>query len=466
MGGPPMRPRSRPHPKLRRRDNVTHDPTSFEIDRTQRRLGPIWLSPSITPVNVLTLFYSAMMTIVFITSLGLLHPYLLHAHLEMPTGIQGDFTGNLSVVIELVAIALVAPVGVFSDRLGRRRIFVAGFLAIALGLTLIPLARTPIVLIMLRMISSAGIAACTIMLASCIADYAQNASRGKLISVNGVITGFGVVVISSFIFARLPKFYAELGAAPIEAGTLTFWTMAAIAVLTALITWLGVKDGDPRKGKKRQPPLELLRTGIGEVRKNPKLGLSCAAAFVSRGDLTVLATFFALWIMAVNTDQGIMPDSAQSEAGRLFGISQFAMLIFTPVIGFIVDRLDRVTALIIAFAVATVGYLALGIVGDPLTSPLIYLVAIMAGAGEACIIVAGPALVGQEAPAPARGSIIGVVGFFGAVGVLINLKLSGIIFDAWMYQGPFILMAGMNLAVMIYAIVVRLKYGARLSTDI
>ena len=37
-----------------------------------------------------------MMTIVFITVLNLLQPYILHEHLGMDTSVQGDFTGNLA----------------------------------------------------------------------------------------------------------------------------------------------------------------------------------------------------------------------------------------------------------------------------------------------------------------------------------------------------------------------------------
>ena len=84
--------------------------TPYEIDRTQRKLGPIWLSPDIKPINVLALFYACATTSGFVTSRVLLHPYLLHEHLKMPTEIQGDFTGNLTVMTEIAAIVVVVLV--------------------------------------------------------------------------------------------------------------------------------------------------------------------------------------------------------------------------------------------------------------------------------------------------------------------------------------------------------------------
>ena len=70
-----------------------------------------------------------------------------------------------------------------------------------------------------------------------------------------------------------------------------------------------------------------------------------------------------------------------------------------------------------------------------------------------------PALVGQEAPARVRGSVIGFMALVGALGVLINVKMAGVLFDNWMYQGPFLWMAVLNAVVCIWALYVRLRFG-------
>ena len=183
--------------------------------------------------------------------------------------------------------------------------------------------------------------------------------------------------------------------------------------------------------------------------------LVCAAYFVSRGDLMVFAMFFTLWLVNVGVDSGMATPEAQSAAGRLFGIAQLSMLLFTPVIGWMVDNLDRVVALAISMGLAFAGYLALGIVPDPLNSPWMYLAAVLGGAGEAAVVVSGPALVGQEARPAVRGSIVGFVSLFGALGVLVNSKVSGELFDGWMYQGPFVFMAAMNLLICIASLALR-----------
>ncbi len=430
------------------------EPGFHDIDRMQQRLGPIWLMPGVTARHVLTLFFSGMSTIVFITAIGVLWPYLLHEHLKMPTDVQGNFSGNLMVFVELISVIIAIPVGAASDRWGRRPLYTASFLILVLGLSLMPLARTEAALVLYRAIASAGIAIGTTVLATTIADYPQNASRGKFISANGIITGIGVVVLSALVFGQLPKFFASRGADPYAAGTYTFWAMAGFALLGALVAWAGLKGGRTVAHASRNFR-ELVRTGFAEVRKNPRLQLTCTAYYVSRGDLTVFAVFLPLWLVNTGTDSGMLTPDAQSAASRLFGIAQFSMLLFTPVMGWMVDRFDRVVALAISMGIAFVGFLALGIVADPLHSPWMYLAAVLGGAGEAAVLISGPALVGQEATPKVRGSIIGFVSFFGAGGVVVNSYLSGQLFDSWMYQAPFVFMAVMNLLICVASFAMR-----------
>ena len=213
------------------------DTQTFDIDRSQRRLWPIWLSPGVKPVNVLTLFFSGMITIVFITSVGMLLPYLLHEHLNMPKEVQGSFTGTLVVIVEIVALLIAVPVGVASDRWGRRPLYAGAFLFAFVGFMLMPLARTPEMLILFRVIAGAGMAIGTTMLATAIADYPQNAARGKMISINGVITNIGVIVLSSWLFSSLPAYFIARGVQEYDAGSYTFWSMAALSLFTAGVTY-------------------------------------------------------------------------------------------------------------------------------------------------------------------------------------------------------------------------------------
>jgi len=425
------------------------------------RIGPIRLSPGVRPRHAVALFYSATFMMVMINVVVLLNPYLLHQHLGMPTEVQGNFTGNLTVLLEIIVFALVVPLGGLSDRIGRRPIFVAAFLFFAAGLALMPFATTPLQYVLTRCLTAAGAACGVTMVSAVLADYPDNSDRGKMIGLNGIFVGLGLVLIASFGFAQMPEILSRRGFTGIDAGVYTFGLAALVALVSALVARFGLKGRDETADSQtRESFSQQLRVGFAAIRGNPHLRLGAVATFVSRGDLTVLAGFFTLWLVALGTDGGLQAADAQGMAGRLFGISQLAMLLFIPVMGFIADRFDRTTALIVAMAVATLGYGALGIVPNPLESPLIYPVALLAGAGEAGVIVTAPALVGQEAPARVRGSVIGFMALVGALGVLINVKVAGVLFDTWMYQGPFLWMAGLNAVVLCWAVYVRLHSGA------
>ena len=69
--------------------------------------------------------------------------------------------------------------GALSDRIGRRTVYVAGFLVFALAYALYPFAQTPGRLLVYRLVFAMGIAATSAMLSTIIADYPHEASRGS-----------------------------------------------------------------------------------------------------------------------------------------------------------------------------------------------------------------------------------------------------------------------------------------------
>jgi MFS family permease len=142
----------------------------------------------------------------------------------------------------------------------------------------------------------------------------------------------------------------------------------------------------------------------------------------------------------------------------IFGVIQFAALIWALLMAFILDKVDRTTGVIIAFTLSAIGYTAFGIVGDPFSNA-IFLPAIILGMGESSTIIAGNALMGQCAPATIRGAVLGLFSLCGAAGILIATSVGGRLFDLWMPGGPFVLMGVVNSVVLAAAIYVRLKTG-------
>ncbi len=390
----------------------------------------------------------------FINLLNLIQPLLLQVQLGMTEG-EGDFTANLYIALELTTLAVAAPLANFSDQVGRRPIFVMGFLIVCLGLIIIPTASSGLELTLFRVFTSIGIACCTTMVASLLADYPQNVSRGKFIGINGVCAALGVIIVGSGL-TQLPKLFQANGYTALESSTMTLWIGGGLAFLAALVAFAGIKAG-PATTEEKLGFLDNAKVGLNAIRNNPRLQLGCGATALSRGDLTVLASFVSLWIQKTGSDQGLEAVFSSATAGKLFGLTQIAMLFSMPFVAIFVDRVDRVTALAVAMGLAAIGYLALGVSPDPFNSALIYLVVVLAGIGEAAIIISVPALLGQEAPLRIRGSIIGVAASFGALGIILTNKVSGMLFDNLGYQTPFMFMALLNATMLLWALFVRIR---------
>ena len=137
---------------------------------------------------------------------------------------------------------------------------------------------------------------------------------------------------------------------------------------------------------------------------------------------------------------------SMAKAGMLFGLSQGVGLLWSSPVGLIIDRLNRMTAMCVAFGIATVGYFSLGMIVDPF-GKLVLIACVLAGMGESSAMIAGGVLVGQEAPAKNRGAVLGTYSLLGAAGIMILTFVGGQLFDLVGKTAPFIMMGFINLIV-------------------
>ncbi|MCK6371588.1 MAG: MFS transporter, partial [Gammaproteobacteria bacterium] len=83
------------------------------------------------------------------------------------------------------------------------------------------------------------------------------------------------------------------------------------------------------------------------------------------------------------------------------------------------------------------------------------LAAMVAGIGEASAVVSAGVLIGQEAPAAVRGTVIGTFGLSGALGIICLTYAGGQVFDDIGPGAPFVMMGAVNLLVFACALLVR-----------
>jgi MFS family permease len=179
------------------------------------------------------------------------------------------------------------------------------------------------------------------------------------------------------------------------------------------------------------------------------------ASFLARGDSIIITIFVPLWVYKYYIEIGSCPSVTGPEdpdlkesckkayitAAVLSGVAQTLALVGAPLFGYLTDKLYRPFSILLAGVIGCLGYLFMFLESNP-SLPIMYLIVSLAGLGEIGMVVGSLSLVTSEhVPVHVRGSVAGLSSFCGALGILINTKLGGYLFDVWRSGAPFFLMA-------------------------
>jgi MFS family permease len=425
---------------------------------TGYRYAFLRFAPGISRRNAWTFLYLNFLIMPIVSFLSFSQPYVLNEIVGIPADQQGRITGFLITMQELVALALVGYAGALSDRFGRRSLYAIGVFVCGIGFLLYGHASNETDLYIYRFVYAVGVAVTGVMIAVTAADYPVEEARGKLTAVTGVLNGLGVGLTTALV-AGLPALFVSQGFGAAKAGQFMLYAMAAVAFTTAIIMQWGLKGGTPGNIRSRSVnPLRSLAIGVQQGVANRRLLVCYAGSFISRADLTLVANFVSLFLQQAGKDQGLTATEAIQRAGLLFAIVQTASLFTAPVAGFCIDRYHRLLCVVVSLFVAGIGYSTLGSQADPFGF-LGIVGCVLVGCGQMGVILSVTGLLGQETPVDVRGSVIGLAGTCGALGILMTSLAGGYIFDHVSISGPILLVGLANFAVFAFALAVWLADG-------
>jgi MFS family permease len=416
------------------------------------RIGPIELLPGITRTNFWTFMLAAFVCIGMMATLNIAQSYILVQHLGIPWSKQGALSGNLTLVTEIMSIVLIAPFGILADRIGRRAVIIIGIIFVGVGYALYPYATTAEDLYVYRIFFGLGIPATAAMTATIQNDYPTDRTRGKLLGAAAIFNSLGVLVIS-FIVAQLPNILFKAGWDPITAGKLAFGFGAALCFVSAVAFRFGLKGGTPAKKTERLPYRILIPSGFKAAR-NPRIALAYFSAFTARGDVLIAGVFIALWAQKAGWPLKMNPGEAMAVASVTIVVMTVAGMVWAGIFGFIMDRINRVSAIAFSQALAAAGYLSMIFVTSPLDYAMLPAFMLL-GASMSGAMMASFGVIGQEANYKERGAVTGMNGLFGSVGILVAAFVGGRLFDAFEPWAPFAMVGAAQVVITLVALVIR-----------
>ena len=419
------------------------------IEEMGIKFGPITLMPDIEKRHLFTLFFGAFFGIASMALVNVFGPLVFNI-LEIPQNETGALAGKLTAMQEIVVVCVIGLFGALSDKVGRRIVYSMGFVLLGIGYFLYPLAGDSNELIIFRIFIALGCACNTVMLPTTANDYVHESTRGKLIATTSIMNGLGLVLIIGS-FRRLPEYFVNQGYDSALSGQYTIWCAALMVLIVSTVLFTNLKKGAPAQVTKKGSYFSTLGIAFKEA-KNPRVALAYTAGVVSRGDLSVVSTFFSLWLF----NEAISMDMSRAEAFKLstgfYVMVQAFAIPGAVLINFFIDKVDRVMALAISMAIAACGYLYLGFIDD-IFSTQMYFGAALLGLGEIFANISAISLIGSAAPAKGRGAVIGGFSFFGAIGILLVAVIGGWLFDNVGPTAPFTMVGFANLSLLILSLV-------------
>lgn len=297
-------------------------------------------------------------------------------------GATTEWLGLALGIYGVTQASLQIPLGMLSDRFGRKPVILAGLVIFLIGSVVAALSDHVIGVVIGRALQGAGAIASVIL--ALLADYTRESERTKAMAIVGAIIG------GSFVLAVV--------VGPIVAGVFglsgVFWSTASLALLGMLIVfWLPHPPAARAHEERRWRASQL-----GEVVRDWRLSPLSLGVFVLH--LIMTALFVGLPVML--TRQGI----GGEQLGWVYApVMILSFLAMAPLIMISERRALQVPMLRVAAVLIVLAALGLGFSSVAwLSIGMIWLFFVGFNFIEASL----PSLISRRAPAAARGTALGV----------------------------------------------------------
>lgn len=359
--------------------------------------------------------------IIFMADLvsGILSPtFSLYAQ---SLGASLAFIGTLSSIVGLTQLFTSMPIGVLSDRYGRKIVLTLGMVSFAAATTLYAFSPNVVVLIPGRiLLGLASVSTFSIGVAY-VGDVVTPTERGLAFGLYTTAMGLGFG-IGPLIGAAVAVNYG------IPA---SYLVAAALALIGALLAVWGLRNHRTTQSAITTRSFGLLRAGFAQMIHDPRLlAGSLCNLLISTGFSGAITNFFPVYA-AQNR-------ATQESINSMFSVRAFGSTLARLPSGAITSRLPSRAVMVAALLLAMIA-----IFGMAQTNGLVLLsvLLIVEGVSFGMFLPSGQAFTAEHSTPTTRGQIIGAYSTAGSLGGALSPLVLGLIAEAWGVQSVFLFTA-------------------------
>jgi MFS family permease len=343
------------------------------------------------------------------TTVGYILP--LFPLLAKQLGASLTLIGSLTAINGGTQVLVAVPLGMISDRVGRRRLITFGSVCFAVTAMLLALAPSPALLVPAQLLLGVGTVATFYVAAALVGDYSAPADRGLAMGCLTTAMGLG--------FAAGP-FLGGLASERMGIQN-SLYVVMAIALLAFVLSWLfltdvpGLRSSGAATTARRNPLHEL-----GMLTSNRAILLAALA------HLLLSPIFNGVVLSLVPIKAEAIGFSALT-IGTLYTVRALSSTATRLPIGALSTPRWSHRLMLLALIL---GGCALAVIAVS-TSPLVFYVALaVEGISYGMFLTAGQAFVTQYAPMEQRGAALGAYNMAGGIGAAVSPLVLGIVADA------------------------------------
>lgn len=315
--------------------------------------------------------------------------------------------GTLTGMSGIASIFASVPMGILSDRLGRKRVICVGMLFFALSSFLYTVIPDPLWLIPVRILASFGLLGVFMVGVAYVGDVADGPDRGLALGLysTGMALGF---TIGPFVGGMIIERFGY---------NVTYQLAALISLIGFVIAQSWIQDDSAHAAPRAEPQAA---TSFGSrlrlMLQDPKMGAACLAYLGNNVAFTTIFSFLPIYAASLTIGEAAI--------GSMFAMRGIASTLARIPTGMLTARIPSRVLMIAGLSLAALGLVLLT---GSTSATTLTLILIADGIAYGLFLTAGQSHITELSSAADRGSAVGIYTMAGSIGGALGPIAMGVV---------------------------------------